>query len=64
MPEGVSLDYQAQVAQREKTPVPYLNVPTASASARQLNEGTPVLQIPESPAAPDFSETITKETQA
>ena len=64
MPEGVSLDYQAQVAQREKTPVPYLNVPTASASARQLSEGTPVLQIPESPAAPDFAETITKETQA
>ncbi len=64
MPESVSLDYQAQVAQREKTPVPYLNVPTATASARQLNEGTPVLQIPESPAAPDFAETITKETQA
>lgn len=64
MPEGVTLDYQAQVAQREKTPVPYLNVPTASASARQLNEGTPVLQIPESPAAPDFEKTITKETQA
>ena len=64
MPEGVTLDYQAQVAQREKTPVPYLNVPTASASARQLNEGTPVLQIPESPAAPDFEKAITKETQA
>ena len=64
IPEGVFFDYQAQAAQRENTPVPYLNVPTASASARQLNEGTPVLQIPESPAAPDFAETISKKTQA
>lgn len=64
LPEGVSLDYQVQMEQAEKTPVPYLNVPAATASARQLNEGTPVLQIPTSPAAPDFTEAISKKNQA
>ena len=64
IPEGVTLDYQVQARQTEKTPVPYLNVPVATASARQLNEGTPVLQIPESPAAPDFADTLRKDTQA
>lgn len=63
-PEGVTLDYQVQMEQAEKTPVPYLNVPAATASARQLNEGTPVLQIPTSPAAPDFTEAISKKNQA
>nr|MBR4280690.1 5-bromo-4-chloroindolyl phosphate hydrolysis family protein [Clostridia bacterium] len=64
VPEGVTLDYQVQTAHAEKTPVPYLNVPAATASARQMSEGTPVLQIPESPAAPDFADAIQKESKA
>ena len=63
-PEGVSLDYEAPVEEAVNTPVPTLNVPAASASARQLNEGTPVLNIPESPAAPDFADAIQQESKA
>ena len=63
-PEGVQLDYEVQTESAEKTPVPYLNVPAASASARQLQQGAPVLRVPESPAAPDFSEAFTKDEQA
>ena len=64
IPEGVTLDYEAQTAQREKTPVPYLYVPAATASARQLSEGTPVLRVPESPTAPDFSDAFQQDTKA
>ena len=34
---------------------PSLNMPAATASARQLNTGTPVLTVPDTPAAPNFS---------
>lgn len=63
-PEGVQLDYEVQTESAEKTPVPYLQVPAASASARQLQQGAPVLRVPETPAAPDFSEAFTKDEQA
>ncbi len=63
MPEGVKLNYEVQAEKAEKSPVPYLNVPGATASARQLQEGTPVLNVPASPAAPDFSN-LQKETKA
>ncbi len=62
VPEDVKLDYEVQADAASKTPVPYLNVP-GTASARQLQEGTPVLNVPHSPAAPDFG-SIKKETEA
>lgn len=62
-PEGVKLDYQVQMENTEKAPVPYLNVPGTTASARQLAEGAPVLNVPESPAAPDYSDVFKSETK-
>jgi len=43
---------------------PSLDMPTATASARQLQQGTPVLKVPESPAAPNFNDVIKNETKA
>ncbi len=64
-PEGVTLDYTVQVEDGKDTPVPYLNVPAAStASARQFMEGTPVLHVPDMPAAPDFADAIAQENKA
>ena len=55
-PEGVYLDYQVQAKETASTPVPVLQVPAATASARQLQQGTPVLTMPDAPAAPDFAD--------
>ena len=63
-PEGVTLDYEVQAEESVKTPVPYLNVPAATASARQLQQGAPVLNIPDSPTAPDFSDAVNRNEQA
>ncbi len=63
-PEGVALDYEVQAKEATHTPVPTLNVPGATASARQLQQGAPVLQVPDSPAAPDFSDAIPNERKA
>lgn len=63
-PQGVTLDYEVQAAEPPNTPVPTLNVPGATASARQLQQGTPVLKVPESPSAPDFADSIKQETKA
>lgn len=60
-PEGVALDYEVQVEEAEHTPVPTLNVQGATASARQLQQGAPVLQVPQAPAAPDFDDALGKE---
>ena len=62
--EEVTLDYEVKAAEAANTPVPYLNVPAATASARQLAQGAPVLVVPESPAAPDYSDVINQETKA
>lgn len=63
-PEGVELDYEVQVESAERTPVPYLNVPAATASARQLQQGAPVLNVPEAPAAPDLTDAFKQESKA
>ena len=63
-PQGVTLHYEMQAAEPPNTPVPTLNVPGATASARQLQQGTPVLKVPESPSAPDFADSIKQETKA
>jgi hypothetical protein len=63
-PESVALDYQVPVTETVSTPVPTLNVPAASASARQLSEGTPVLNVPDAPTAPDFADAIQQESKA
>ena len=63
-PEGVQLDYQVQTEEAERTPVPYLNVPAATASARQLQQGAPVLQVPHAPSAPDFAQESNQESKA
>lgn len=63
-PEAVTLDYQAPAMHSSNTPVPTLNVPGASASARQLAEGTPILHMPESPAAPDLSDAHQRTSKA
>lgn len=59
-PEGVALDYEVKVEEAEHTPAPTLNVPGSTASARQLQQGAPVLQVPQAPAAPDFDDAISK----
>ena len=64
MPEGVKLDYEVPAEDAERTPVPYLNVPAATASARHLFEGAPVLNVPDSPAAPDYSDEVNQATKA
>ncbi len=63
-PEGVALDYTVPVEVSESTPVPTLNVPASTASARQFMEGTPVLNVPEAPTAPDFSDAIQQQSKA
>lgn len=63
-PESVSLDYEVQVEEASRTPVPYLNVPATTASARQLQQGAPVLQLPDAPAAPDFTDALNQESKA
>lgn len=55
-PEGVYLDYEVQAKEAVSTPVPVLTVPAATASARQLQQGAPVLTVPGSPVAPDFAD--------
>lgn len=62
-PEAVTLDYQVQPDESTQTPVPVLEVPAATASARQLQQGAPVLNVP-SPAAPDFTEAMHDHQQA
>lgn len=63
-PQGVELDYEVPVDTAERTPVPYLNVPPATASAKQLQQGAPVLNIPDAPAAPDLTEAFNQESKA
>lgn len=63
-PEGVSMNYAVPAKESAHTPVPTLNVPGASASAKQLAEGTPVLNVPASPAAPDYPGEYHQETKA
>ena len=63
-PEDITLDYEVQAPEAANTPVPTLNVPGASASARQLAEGTPVLHVPDAPAAPDFAQEYKHESKA
>ena len=63
-PEGVALDYEVTHEAAVRTPVPTLNVPAATASARQMQQGAPVLNVPDSPAAPDFADAYRNETQA
>ena len=63
-PEAVTLDYQVQTEEPVRTPVPNLNVPAATASARQLQQGAPVLTIPEAPAAPDYSTVLHQDEKA
>lgn len=62
-PEGVTMDYEVPVEEPVSTPVPYLNVPTTTASARQLQQGAPVLQVPQSPSAPDFTENLNQQSK-
>lgn len=64
IPEGVALDYEVAPDEAVRTPAPVLNVPTASASARQLAGGAPVLNVPNAPAAPDFGSEYQQETKA
>lgn len=63
-PKAVTLDYEAPVQETTNTPVPTLNVPGASASARQLAEGTPVLHVPQAPAAPDAPDVLNHKSKA
>jgi len=63
-PVDITLDYEVQAPEAANTPVPTLNVPGASASARQLAEGTPVLHVPDAPAAPDFAQEYKHESKA
>ena len=63
-PEAVTLDYQVQTEEAVRTSVPSLNVPAATASARQLQQGAPVLTIPEAPAAPDYSTILHQDEKA
>lgn len=62
-PEAATLDNQTQAKEAAQTPVPVLEVPAATASARQLQQGTPVLNVP-SPAAPDFTDVMHDHKQA
>ena len=55
------LRQSAQAAAKE---MPISSMPGASASARQLAEGTPVLHVPNSPAAPDFTRESQQKTKA
>ena len=55
------LRQSAQAAAKE---MPISSTPGASASARQLAEGTPVLHVPNSPAAPDFTRESQQKTKA
>lgn len=63
-PQGVELDYEVPVDTAERTPVPYLNVPPATASAKQLQQGAPVLNFPDAPAAPDLTDAFKQESKA
>ena len=63
-PEGVALDYEVNMADAVRTPVPTLNVPGGTASARQLQQGAPVLSMPDAPGAPDFSDAVRREDHA
>ncbi len=63
-PQPVTMDYSVPTDESERTPVPHLNVPVATASARQLQQGAPVLQVPQSPTAPDFSEEHNQHSKA
>ena len=53
-----------QSAQSAAKEMPISSTPGASASARQLAEGTPVLHVPNSPAAPDFTRESQQKTKA
>lgn len=62
-PETVTLDYQVQAQESPQAPVPVLEVPAGTASARQLQQGAPVLNVP-SPSAPDFADAIHNHKEA
>jgi len=47
-----------------KAAAPTMNAPNTTASARQLQQGTPVLRVPQAPAAPDFSHESNQQTKA
>ncbi len=53
-PRPVSMAYQVQPDYSAPSPAPVLEVPV-TASAAQLQQGTPVLRVPQSPEAPDFA---------
>ncbi len=56
---------QAQPAQPvQAVQAPVLDMPTATASARQLQQGAPVLNVPEAPSTPDFTDVMNKHKQA
>lgn len=62
--ENVSMNYEVPIPEATRTPAPTLNVPGATAAARQLQQGAPVLQVPEAPAAPDFTDGMQNERKA
>ena len=47
-----------------KAAAPVMNTPNTTASARQLQQGTPVLRVPQAPTAPDFSHESNQQTKA
>ncbi len=47
-----------------KAAAPVMNAPNTTASARQLQQGTPVLRVPESPAVPEFSDEFHQQSKA
>ncbi len=53
------LEHEAEAAQKASTPVPVLDVPV-TATAAQLHQGAPVLNIP-TPDAPDFGNEVRKD---
>ena len=60
-PEAVTLDYEVQAKESESTPVPVLEVPAATASARTLQQGAPVLNVPTASAAHDLPQSNQRE---
>ena len=54
---------EVKPAAQEKPAAPKMNMP-ATAAARQLAEGAPVLVVPESPATPDYSAELNQKTKA
>lgn len=47
-----------------KAAAPVMNAPNTTASARQLQQGTPVLRVPQAPTTPDVSHESNQQTKA